>query len=133
RRLDSGQTSQLQRSELRRGLIFARGYLLLPLSPSWRLRSVFLWAEERARGLDLGAPFDLSRRDLGARAAAAYRHGIFGGEAGYAMVHSWQQLATSGPPVPFFTPDWTGDKVYASSTLYLGPATARLMISHQLF
>jgi hypothetical protein len=132
RRLDGGQTAQLQRSELRRGLVFARGYLLVPIAPSLRARAVALYLEERARGLDSGAPFAFSRRDLGVRVGAVWTSGPFALEAGYGWVRSQQELSTAGAVPLSYSPDWNGDKAYATATWRTGPASLRMLVSHQV-
>src|SRR5207245_1295150 len=89
RRLDTARTAQGAETALRRGFAYARAYLLAPVLPRLALRAVALGWRERARGLDAGARYQVSRSDLGARLGAVWTPGeewIF--EAGAARAAS---------------------------------------------
>jgi len=94
RRLDTARTAQELDSSLRRGFAYARAYFLAPVLPQIALRAVALGWRERARGLDAGVPYELSRWDLGGRLGAVWRPATeWTFEAGYARVHSAQDLS----------------------------------------
>ena len=108
RRLDDAHFAQGGETALRRGFAYARAYLLAPVLPRLALRAVALGWWERARGLDAGARFGLSRWDLGGRLGAVFTPGEqWTFEGGYVRVHSAQDL--DGAPL-----DRWGDKAYAT-------------------
>jgi hypothetical protein len=127
RRLDTARTAQGGENALRRGFAYARAYLLAPVSSRIALRAVALGWRERARGLDAGAPYQLSRWDLGARLGAVWTPGEeWTLEGGYVRVHSAQDL--DGAPQ-----DQWGDKAYGT-VRWMPRAGVRLhfLISHQV-
>jgi hypothetical protein len=127
RRLDSARTAEGGETALRRGFAYARAYLLAPVWPRLALRAVALGWRERARGLDAGAPYRLSRFDLGARLGAVWTPGEeWTFEGGYVRVHSAQDL--DGAPL-----DQWGDKAYG--TVRWAPrerVRLHFLISHQV-
>ncbi|MFL5312849.1 MAG: hypothetical protein ACJ79H_20650 [Myxococcales bacterium] len=127
RRLDTARTAQSSETALRRGFVYARGYLLAKVSPRLALRAVALGWRERARGLDAGVRYALSRWDLGARLGAVWTAGEeWVVEGGYVRLHSAQDL--DGASI-----DQWGDKAYG--TVRWAPrARVRLhfLISHQV-
>jgi len=127
RRLDNAQTAQGTENSLRRGFAYARAYFLAPVLPRIAIRAVALGWRERARGLDAGVPYELSRLDLGGRLGAVWRpDGEWTFEAGYARVHSAQDL--SGVP----RDEWA-DKAYG--TVRWAPrerVRLHFLISHQV-
>jgi len=127
RRLDTARTAQGAETALRRGFAYARAYLLAKVLPRLALRAVALGWRERARGLDAGARYQVSRSDLGARLGAVWTPGeewIF--EAGYVRVHSAQDR--DGAPL-----DQWGDKAYGTAR-WSPRARVHLhfLISHQV-
>jgi hypothetical protein len=127
RRLDSARTAQGSETALRRGFAYARAYLLAPVSPRLALRAVALGWRERARGLDAGARFELSRWDLGARLGAVWTPGEeWIVEGGYVRLHSAQDL--DGTPL-----DQWADKAYGT-VRWTPRAGVRLhfLLSHQV-
>jgi hypothetical protein len=127
RRLDAARTEQTQESSLRRGLGYARAYVIFPVLPRLQFRGVALGWGERARGRDAGAPYELSRWDLGGRAAAVWTPGEqWRLEGGYARVHSAQRF--DGNPA-----DRWGDKAYASVRWEpRDRVILRFLLSHQV-
>ena len=127
RRLDTAQTAQQTESSLRRGFAYARAYLLAPVLPQIAIRAVALLWRERARGLDAGVPYELSRWDLGGRLGAVWKPDAqWTFEAGYARVRSAQDLSGVGL-------DQWADKAYG--TVRWAPrAGVRLhfLLSHQV-
>ena len=115
RRLDSSRVEQGQENALRRGFGYARAYVLVPVLPRLQFRGVALAWREEARGRDAGAPYQLSRWDLGGRAGAVWAfEEQWRLEGGYARVHSAQTLAVSGDALASGSHDRWGDKAYAS-------------------
>ena len=67
------------------------------------------------------------------RLGAIWRAGPFALEGGYGWVRSQQELSATGAVPQTFNPEWNGDKVYATATWRTGPASLRLLVSHQVF
>jgi len=109
RRIDTARTEHGRDTALRRGLAFARAYLLLPALPRLAVRAVALGWKERARGFDGDAPYELSRWDLGGRLGAVWTPGEqWTFEGGYVRLHSAQDLGGASL-------DQWGDKAYATA------------------
>jgi hypothetical protein len=127
RRLDRARTEQGRESALRRGLGFARAYFLLPVLPRLQIRGVALGWGEQARGLDAGAPYQLTRWDFGGRLGAVWApEEHWRVEGGYVRVHSAQTFESVS------TGRW-GDKAY--TTVRWQPrdrVILRFLISHQV-
>jgi hypothetical protein len=101
RQLNFARTQAGQESLLRRGLGYARAYLLLPLAPRVQLRAVALGWGERARGRDGDGPYEFSRWDFGGRAGAVWAPAEeWRLEGGYVRVHSAQELTGPAPSLP---------------------------------